>query len=228
MHEVGWLIAARVVQGVGAATIMPLALGLLNAAFLPDRRGWALGVYGSVTGLAAVLGPIVGGAVTQGFAWQAIFWLNVPIAVAAIAGVLWCIPESVGPAARLDPIGLVLITTAAFGLAWGLVRGNAVGWSSIEILAALGAAFVGWELRGRAPMLPMRLFGSRRFAAGNAAIFALNGSMVGALFFMAQFQQVSLGQSPLGAGLRLLPWGSRRSCSRCVLARSPTVSGSDR
>jgi EmrB/QacA subfamily drug resistance transporter len=209
----GTLIAARAVQGVGAAMIMPLALGLLNGAFPPERRGWATGIYGSVTGLAAVLGPILGGAVTEGIAWQWIFWLNVPIGVIAIPLVLTRIKEGYGTAAALDLPGLILIAAAALGLVWGLVRADAAGWGSAEIVSSLTvgvlltAGFVGWETRTRAPMLPMRLFGSREFSAGNGVIFFLNATMTGSIFLTAQFEQVSLGHGALGAGLRLLPWG---------------------
>jgi EmrB/QacA subfamily drug resistance transporter len=212
--NVGALIAARTVQGAGAATIMPTALALLNAAYPPHRRGWATGIYGSVTGLAAILGPILGGAITQGIAWQWIFWLNVPIGLLAIPLVLTFIRTGLGSAtAAFDLPGLVLGATTAFAIMWGLVRANSTGWSSAETVASLTAgivlavAFVGWELRARAPMLPMRLFTSRAFSAGNAAIFFINGSMSGAIFFTAQFQQVTLGYGPLDAGLRLLPWG---------------------
>jgi EmrB/QacA subfamily drug resistance transporter len=210
---VGWLIAARTVQGAGAALVMPLALALLNAAFPPQRRGRAMGIFGGVTGLAAMVGPVVGGAITQGIAWPWIFWINVPIALLAIPLVLFRVEESYGPRVRLDVPGLALGTGGALGLVWGLVRGNSAGWGSPEVVAALAAgavlvgAFVAWELRARAPLLPMRLFRSRAFSAGNAAIFFLNASLTGAVFFTAQFQQVSLGQDPLGAGLRLLPWG---------------------
>jgi EmrB/QacA subfamily drug resistance transporter len=209
----GALIAARAMQGIGAAMIMPLALTLLNAAVPPQRRGWAMGIFGAVTGLAAVVGPVLGGAITQGLAWQWIFWLNVPIALLAIPLALRRLTESHGPRAALDFPGLALGSGAVLGLVWGLVRGSSAGWASPEVggtLAAgavLVAAFIGWERRARAPMLPMRLFGSRGFSAGNAAIFFLNASLTGAVFFTAQFQQVSLGQDPLGAGLRLLPWG---------------------
>jgi EmrB/QacA subfamily drug resistance transporter len=211
--NVGALIAARTVQGVGAATIMPMALALLNAAFPPQRRGWATGIYGSVTGLAAILGPILGGAITQGIAWQWIFWLNVPIGLVAIPLVLTRLRESLGSAMAFDLPGLALAATTALAVMWGLVRANSTGWSSAETVASLTAgvvlalAFVGWELRARAPMLPMRLFASRAFSAGNAAIFFLNGSLSGAVFFTAQFHQVTLGYGPLDAGLRLLPWG---------------------
>jgi EmrB/QacA subfamily drug resistance transporter len=207
------LIAARTVQGIGAAIIMPLALGLLNGAFPPERRGWATGIYGSVTGLAAMLGPVLGGAITQGIAWQWIFWLNVPIGLLTIPFVLGRLRESRGPAAALDLPGLALAAGAALGLMWSLVRGNSAGWSSAETLSALTAgilltiAFVTWELHTEAPMLPMRLFRSRAFSAGNASIFLLNATLTGAVFFTAQFYQLALGQGPLGAGLRLLPWG---------------------
>ena len=209
----GTLIAARAVQGVGAATIMPLALAVLNTAFPPERRGWAMGIYGGVTGLAALLGPVVGGAITQGISWQWIFWINVPIATLAIPLVLARIPESFGPGAGLDFRGLALGGVAALGLVWGLVRGNAAGWGSSEVLVALvggvafAAAFVLAELRAHSPMLPMRLFRSRAFSAGNAAIFFLNASLTGGVFLMAQFLQIGLDHRPLAAGLGLLPWG---------------------
>jgi EmrB/QacA subfamily drug resistance transporter len=211
--SVGWLIAARTVQGAGAALIMPLALALLNAAFPPERRGWALGIFGGVTGLAVLVGPVLGGAITQGIAWRWIFWINVPVGLVALPLVLAKLKESRSPRAGLDLPGLALGTGAALGLVWALVRGNTAGWGSPEVLVALAAgvgllaAFTGWERRARAPMLPMRLFGSRAFSAGNAAVFFLNASMTGAVFFMAQFQQTTLGQDPLDAGLRLLPWG---------------------
>jgi EmrB/QacA subfamily drug resistance transporter len=210
---VGVLVAARAVQGLGAAAVMPMALALLNAAFPPERRGWATGVYGSVTGLAAVLGPLVGGLVVQGLSWQWIFWLNVPIAAAAIPLVLTRVAEGFGPAVPVDLPGLVLAGAAALGLVWGLIRANDTGWSSPSVLGPLGGgavltiAFVAWERRARVPMLPLRLFGSRAFSAGNAVIFLLNGALTGAVFFTAQYLQVSLGHGPLAAGLRLLPWG---------------------
>jgi EmrB/QacA subfamily drug resistance transporter len=211
--DVAVLVAARAVQGLGAAAVMPMALALLNAAFPPARRGWATGVYGSVTGLAAVLGPVFGGLVAQGLSWQWIFWLNVPIVALAIPLVLTRMPEGYGPAVPVDLPGLVLAALGALGLVWGLVRANGSGWGSPSVLVLLvgGAlvtiAFVGWERRARVPMLPLRLFGSREFSAGNAVIFLLNGALTAAVFFTAQYLQVSLGHGALAAGLRLLPWG---------------------
>ncbi len=210
--DVGWLIAARAVQGVGAALVMPLGLALLSSAFPGDARAKALGVYFGVTGLAVAGGPVVGGAIADGLAWQWIFWLNVPIGLLLIPPSLKRMQESFGADTRLDFGGLALVTGAAFGVVWGLVRGNSAGWGSLEVVSALalGAllaiAFVGWELRTREPMLPMRFFRSRSFSVGNAAIFLTLASLFAAVFFLAQFLQTGLGYSPLGAGLRLIPW----------------------
>jgi EmrB/QacA subfamily drug resistance transporter len=209
---VGWLIAARVVQGVGAAFVMPLALALLSAAFPPERRAFALGLFSGVTGLAVLGGPVVGGAITQGIAWQWIFWLNVPIGVVLVPLALRRLEESFGPAVRLDVPGVVLVTGGAFGLVWGLVRGNAAGWGSVEVVASLAGGlvlvggFVWWERRASAPMLPPALFRARAFSAGNAAAFFMFASTFGAAFFMAQFLQVAQGDGPFEAGVRLLPW----------------------
>ncbi len=207
------LIAARTFQGAGAALVMPLALALMNAAFPPERRGWATGIYGGVTGLAATVGPIIGGAVTEGISWEWIFWLNVPIGLVAIPLVLTRTPENFGPRTALDLPGIVLAAAAALGVVWALIRGNAAGWTSAQTLVPLavgvaaGIAFVAVERRTDAPMLPLRLFGSRPFSVGNAVIFFLNATLTGAIFFTAQFFQVASGHGPLAAGVRLLPLG---------------------
>jgi len=208
----GLLIASRAVQGSAAALVAPLSLSLVSAAFPPARRGWAMGVYGGITGIAVLSGAVVGGAVTQGLAWQWVFWINVPIGIAAIPLVLSRIPESYGPRARLDVPGLGLVTIAAVGIVWGLMRGNAAGWGSAEVIGSLAAgvgafaAFVFVERRSSEPMLPPRMFARRGFSAGTGSNFLFSASLFSAVFFMAQFQQVSLGQGPLNSGLRLLPW----------------------
>jgi EmrB/QacA subfamily drug resistance transporter len=210
--SVGWLIAARAVQGAGSALIMPLGLALLSAAFPAERRGAAIGIFSAITGLAVASGPLVGGAIVQGISWEWIFWVNVPIGLLAVPLVLTRMKESFGPDTSLDLRGLALVTGGALGFVWGLVRGNQVGWGSAEVVGSLAigvllaAAFVAWELRAREPMLPMRFFRSRAFSAGNAAIFFTFASLFGAVFFYAQLLQVSLGYGPLDAGLRLLPW----------------------
>jgi EmrB/QacA subfamily drug resistance transporter len=191
---------------------MPLGLALLSAAFPPEKRGAAIGIFSAITGLAVASGPLVGGAIVEGISWEWIFWVNVPIGLLAIPLVLTRMKESFGPDTSLDIRGLVLVTGGAFGIVWALVRGNQAGWGSPEVVASLAAgallvaAFVAWELRAREPMLPMRFFRSRAFSAGNVAIFFTFASLFGAVFFYAQLLQIALGYGPLEAGLRLLPW----------------------
>ena len=210
--SIGVLIAARVVQGAGAALVMTLALALVSAAFPPERRGLAIGVLEGVTGLAVACGPLVGGAVADGLAWEAIFWLNVPIGLVAVPLVLRKLPETFGPDTSFDVRGVLLVTGGALGVVWGLVRANTAGWSSGEVLGtlvgglALLVTFVGWQARAPHPMLPLRFFRHRAFAAGNVAIFCTFAALFAAVFFFAQFLQVTFGYGPFDAGLRLLPW----------------------
>src|SRR5579875_3728969 len=151
--SIGWLIAARAVQGVGSAMIMPHAMALLSAAYPAEKRAKALGIFSSVTGLAVLGGPMIGGAVVQGLDWPWIFWLNVPIGLVLIPLAARKIDESRGRVARFDVGGVVLVTLAALGLVWSLVRGNTAGWGSSEVAGALAGgvvalvAFVAWELR---------------------------------------------------------------------------------
>jgi EmrB/QacA subfamily drug resistance transporter len=210
--SVAWLIAGRAVQGAGGALVMPLAMALLSAAFPRETRGKALGIFSGVTGLALIAGPLVGGAIAEGLAWQWIFWINIPVGLIVIPLVLGRMRESLGTSAALDIPGLVLVTGAALGVVWGLMRANSAGWTSAEVVAALGSglllalAFVGWELRARAPMVPMRFFRSRAFSSGIAASFLFYAALYATLFFLPQFLQAAQGYGPLGAGLRLLPW----------------------
>jgi EmrB/QacA subfamily drug resistance transporter len=210
--NIGWLIAARAVQGAGSALITPLGLALLTSAFPPERRGAAIGMFSAVTGISVAAGPLIGGAVVEGVNWQWIFWLNVPIALISIPLVLTKLEESFGPDTGVDFRGLALVTGGAFGIVWALMRGNQVGWGSVETIVSLAAgallmvAFVVWERRAREPMLPIAFFRSRSFSAGNAAIFLTFASLFSAVFFLPQLLQVGLGDGPLQAGLRLMPW----------------------
>ena len=210
--DIGWLIAARALQGAGAALITTLAFALVSSAFAPDKRGKALGIFFAVTGLAVASGPLIGGAIAEGLAWQWIFWVNVPVGLLLVPLALARMSESFGPDAALDLRGLALVTTGVLGLVWGLVRGNLAGWGSAEVVgsfvagALLLVAFVAWQLRAPQPMLPMRFFRSRAFSAGNAAIFFSVGALFCGVFFVAQFMQAALDSGPLEAGLRLLPW----------------------
>ncbi|HEY6491854.1 MAG TPA: MFS transporter [Trebonia sp.] len=206
------LIAARAVQGAGSALVMPLAVALLTGAFPAQQRGRALGIFTAITGLAVVGGPLVGGAVTEGIAWQWIFWINVPIGAALIPLALIRTSESHGSRVRPDVLGLVLISAGMFGLVWGLVRAGGAGWGSAEVVSALVAgtmmtvAFAAWETRAREPMLSTGLFADRTFTGGNVAMFLFTAALFSSVFFLAQYLQISLGYSPLGAGLRFLPW----------------------
>ena len=212
--DAGWLIAGRALQGAGAALLMPVAMALLSAAFPPEERGKALGIFGGLNGIALILGPIVGGAVAEGLAWHWIFWINLPIGLVLIPLARRRIPESHGPRAGIDIAGVVLVTGAALGLVWGLMRGNHLGWTDGEVLASLAAGlllalgFVAHERRAREPMVPLRFFRSRAFTAGIAASFLFYAGMYGVLFLLPQFLQAAQGNGPLGVGLRLLPWTS--------------------
>jgi EmrB/QacA subfamily drug resistance transporter len=205
------LIAARAVQGIGGALVTPLTLTLLSAAFPAERRGVALGAWSGIAGLAVAAGPLVGGAVVEGIDWQWIFWLNVPIGIALLP-LSRVLVESHGPDKALDLPGLALASGGLLGLVWGLVHGNADGWTSPQIVGSLTAgalllaAFVAWEARAKAPMLPLRFFRDRAFSAANGASLAMYFGMFGSVFLLSQFFQTAQGYSPLEAGLRVLPW----------------------
>jgi EmrB/QacA subfamily drug resistance transporter len=209
---IGALDAARAVQGLGGAIVMPLTLTILSAAVPEARRGVFLGAWGGISGLAVAFGPLVGGAVVSGISWHWIFWLNVPIGLVLLPLALLRLEETKGPFGRVDLPGLGLVSAGLFGIVWGLVRGNSLGWTSPEIMgsllvgAILVAAFVAWELRTDHPMLPMRFFRDRTFALANTASLLMSFGMFGSIFLLAQFFQTVQGYSPLGSGLRILPW----------------------
>ncbi|MFD9371404.1 DHA2 family efflux MFS transporter permease subunit [Streptomyces sp. NPDC060020] len=206
------LIAARAVQGVGAAVMMPLTLTLLTAAVPAARRGMALGIYGAVTGLAVASGPLIGGSLTEHISWQWIFWLNVPIGLALIPLARLRLAESTAPDARLDIPGTLLISGGLFGIVYALVNANSEGWTSAPVLTGLivGAALVGGFIHhgfnNANPMLPMRLFQNRGFLGINIASLLMFLGMFGSIFLLSQFLQGVAGYSPTEAGLRMLPW----------------------
>jgi EmrB/QacA subfamily drug resistance transporter len=211
----GQLIGARVLQGAGAAVLLPLTLTLISEAFPAEKRGVAIGLWGGVTGLGVAAGPVLGGAVTEGLSWQWIFWLNVPIGLAMLPFAATRLRESYGTRPQLDLVGLVLAAVGLTGLAWAPVRAPEAGWGSAEVLTALAvgvvfvAGFLGWERKGaRCPMLPLSHFRRRGFATANAAAFLLFASLLGALFMVTQLFQVGLGYSPLEAGVRILVWNA--------------------
>ncbi|HEV8229981.1 MAG TPA: DHA2 family efflux MFS transporter permease subunit [Candidatus Limnocylindria bacterium] len=204
------LIAARTVQGIGAAMVMPLSLTILTSVFPPERRATIVGIWGGIGGLAIAGGPLVGGAITQGVDWHWIFWVNVPIGIVAVALAYLRLPESRGPATRFDLVAAGFVAAGATALVWGLIRAGESGWSDAALPLSLGiafiAAFVGWEARAAEPMLPLRLFRSRPFAAAIATVFLMTGALFSAAFLIAQYMQIGLGYSPFDSGLRVLPW----------------------
>jgi EmrB/QacA subfamily drug resistance transporter len=206
------LVAARAVQGAGAALVLPLTLTLLSEAVPANSRGLALGIWSGISGLGVALGPLVGGLVLEGGSWQLIFWLNVPVGLALMPLAWSRLAESHGPDRQLDIPGLALAAGGLFGVVFGIVRGQAMGWTSPAILgslatgAALLGAFVAWELRAPAPMLPTRFFRSRAFSATNVASLAMFFGVFGSIFFLQQFFQTAQGLTPLQSGLRTLPW----------------------
>ncbi|MDQ1535866.1 MAG: hypothetical protein QOE58_259 [Actinomycetota bacterium] len=212
----GALIAARAVQGVGAAAIMPLSLTLLASALPASRRATAIGVWGGVSGLGVALGPVIGGAVVDGFSWQAIFWLNVPVAILAIPLILGALPESHGRRQPLDLTGLALVGAGVLSAVWGVVRGGDLGYGSAPVTGtlvtgvALIVAFIWHETRTAYPLMPLRLFRSRSFSVANVASLSFSLGMFGAVFLLAQYLQIVSGYTPLQAGIRTLPGPPRR------------------
>ncbi len=209
---IDFLIAARALQGVGAAIVTPLTLTLLAEAFPPEQRGLALGVWSAISGIGVAAGPLVGGALTQASSWHLIFWVNVPIGLALVPLAGARLIESRGPVKHLDLGGLALASSGLFGLVFGLVRSQSLGWGSAEVMISLAAglvllvAFIVQELRTDEPMLPMEFFANRGFAVTNAVSLAMYFGMFGSIFFLSQFLQNVLHNTPLQAGVKLLVW----------------------
>jgi EmrB/QacA subfamily drug resistance transporter len=210
--DTGALIGARTVQGLGAAIITPLSLTILTSAFPPERRGAVIGIWGGIAGLGVAAGPLIGGAVTQGLNWHWIFWVNVPVGVAALIGSRLALPESHGPRSPLDVPALVFVAGAAVALIWALVEGTWDGWTSPRIVLSLVVgvglvvAFLVWEARATEPMIPLSMFRRATFSAAVGTAFFMTASVFSAAFLTSQFFQLALGSSPLDTGLRLLPW----------------------
>ncbi len=211
---IGVLVAARALQGAGAAIMVPLTLTLITDAYQPERRGWAIGIWGGVGGLSGAIGPFLGGTVVQALSWHWIFWINLPIGLALIPIALLRVRESRGNHSRLDVRGVALVTAGLFAITWAIIRTDTIGWRSPEVIGTLIAGvavialFVVWERRTAHPMLPLDLFRNRRFSAANGISFCLFAGLFGALFLMSQFFQTAQGASPLQAGAELLVWSA--------------------
>jgi EmrB/QacA subfamily drug resistance transporter len=207
------LVASRVVQGVGAALMMPATLSIVTHAFPPQERGKAMGTWAGVSGLALAVGPVVGGLLTEHVSWRAIFYLNIPVAIGAVIAALFAVRESrdttVGR--EVDYAGVTVLTASLTALILALVEGNSWGWGSTEIVAllivaAVGlAAFVAVEQRVRAPMVEFHFFSDRNFLGAVVVALIISFAMLGVFFFLALYMQDILRYSPLEAGIRFLP-----------------------
>jgi EmrB/QacA subfamily drug resistance transporter len=206
----GTLIAARAVQGAGAAIVLPLSLTLISEAFPLEKRGTAIGMWGGITGLGVAIAPLLGGAIIEGINWQWVFWINVPVGVATAVASAFLLTESRGPRPRLDLIGLLLVAAGLLALVWAPVRAPAVGWGSAEVIGSLIGgmvligAFAAWERRAALPMLPLEYFRRPAFASAGGVAFLFSFALIGSVFWIAQALQVGMGYSPLSSGIRML------------------------
>ncbi|UQI42986.1 DHA2 family efflux MFS transporter permease subunit [Streptomyces sp. HU2014] len=208
----GQLIAARALEGIGAAAVMPLSLTLLAAAVPEYRRSLALGLWSGISGLAVACGPVVGGAVVDGLSWQWIFWVNVPVGLVAVPLALWVLRESRVPGTRLDLPGMLLVTAALVGIVWAIVNGQRLGWTSPPVLGAftagavLLALFILWERRAASPLLPLGFYRIRAFVLSNIVSATMYFGVFGSIFLLAQYLQIAPPRSPLHAGVLTLAW----------------------
>ena len=207
----GWLVAARAVQGVGAAIVAPTSLSLITATFEGRERARAIACYGATAGIGASLGMLVGGAATQWVSWRAGFFINLPIAIVMAVAALRVLPETPRMAGRFDTVGALSATLGAGALIYGIVNSTQVGWAASSTVVALAVGvlllvvLVVNESRAEQPIMPLRLFGSRERSGAYAVRMLYLGAMMGFFFFTTQFMQSVLGFTPLQAGLGFLP-----------------------
>ncbi len=207
------LIAGRCIMGVGGALIMPTTLSILVNVFGdPRERAKAIAGWTAASGAGIAIGPIVGGALMRSFSWSSVFWINVPLLVAAFIGALHLVPDSRDPhATRLDAVGAALSIAAISTLVYAIIQAPERGWTSTSSIvnfavgAVIAVVFVGWEIRRDEPMLDMTLFRNRSFSAGSIALALLFFAMAGTVFLQAQYLQFVLQYTPLAAGFALVP-----------------------
>jgi EmrB/QacA subfamily drug resistance transporter len=209
----GELISARVVMGLGATFVMPATLSILNAVFPPKERAQAIAAWSAVAGAAIVIGPTLGGLLLSHFWWGSVFLINLPLAAAALAGVVLTVPETAESGhGRFDIPGVVLVAGALFAIVDAIIEAPGRGWTGPVTLglggagAAALAAFVWWELRTSDPLIDLRVFTSRAFSAAAGAVTVIFFALFGSLFLLTQFLQLVQGYSPLAAGVRALPF----------------------
>ncbi|MEA5454823.1 DHA2 family efflux MFS transporter permease subunit [Sinomonas sp. JGH33] len=208
----GQLIAARAVQGIGGAAIVPLSLALITGAVPVEKRGIAIGVWGGISGLGVAVGPLIGGLVLGAWPWEAIFWINVPVGVVAVAFARFVFPNAKGAKEPLDVVGAALGSGATVALVYGIMRGGSIGWGAGETILWLAAAalllvlFLTWQARARYPLLPLGMFRNRPFTASNVLGFGMSFGMFGAIFILIQFLQLVQGNTALEAAWKTAPW----------------------
>jgi EmrB/QacA subfamily drug resistance transporter len=208
-----WLVAGRAIQGIGAAFMMPATLSIITVTFPPEERGKAIGTWAGVSALALAIGPVVGGALAEYVSWRSIFFLNLPVAVGAVAVTLFATHESRDETQEhsIDWAGIVALSVGLSALVLALVEGNSWGWDSGRIIALFAtavagvAAFFAIEPRVREPMVDFSLFRSRTFLGANGVAFIVSFAMFAMFFFTALYMQNILGYSPIEAGVRFLP-----------------------
>ncbi|MEU7881414.1 MFS transporter [Microbispora bryophytorum] len=210
--SIGSLIAARVVQGAGAAAVLPISLTLLAAGVPPRRRNVAIGLWSAVNGMGIALGPLVGGALAVAQGWPWVFWITAITGAVFVPVTLMAVEESTGNDGRLDLPGMALAAATVVSLVWGITRAGTEGWAAPPVLAvlglalALGVAFVTWERRARHPLLPLRFYRIPAFVLCNVVSLAMFFGVFGAIYWLMQYLQGPLGYSALEAGVRTLPW----------------------
>ena len=206
------LIASRAVMGIGGAFIMPSTLSILTNVFPAEERGRAIGIWAAVSGLGIAIGPVTGGWLIQHYSWNAVFLVNLPFVLLAVAAGTRLVPESKDPhATPLDPVGAVISIAGLTALLWAIIEAPTCGWTDARIIAAFGvavvvlSAFIAWELRVEHPMLDIRLFRNPRFSAASASVSLVFFALMGVIFFLTQYLQSVLGYDPLQAGVRVMP-----------------------
>jgi EmrB/QacA subfamily drug resistance transporter len=211
--NVGVLIAARALQGVGGALLTPGSLAILQASFAEDDRMAAIGAWSGLGGVATAIGPFLGGWLIDAVSWRLVFFINLPLAAVVVAIAAKHVPETKapGPVPRLDVKGAACISGALAGITYGLIAASSDGWGSVSVLLPLAVGvlllglFILVEAREPEPMLPLGVFRSRQFSAANAVTFVVYAALGGLLFLVPTVLQVVHGYSPVAAGTALLP-----------------------
>ncbi|MET0146117.1 MAG: DHA2 family efflux MFS transporter permease subunit [Ilumatobacteraceae bacterium] len=215
-HSTVHLIASRAFMGIGGALIMPATLSILTNVFRdPRERGRAIAIWAGFSGLAVAIGPLTGGLLLKHFEWNSVFWVNIPLGLTALVAGYFFVPTSKDPnQGQLDPFGAILSIVGLGSLLFGIIEGPSKGWTDPWVLGAFAlgivamASFITWELHSTHPMLDMRFFKNPRFTAANSAITMTFFAMFGSMFLMTQYWQFVHGYSPLGAGVRMIPYAT--------------------